>query len=65
MTSHPVVPHSHAPIPHFLLFIQESVHKEKLAHAFAKAQKYTAHAPSLSSGYIHSQTSQKRKGKSL
>lgn len=65
MTSRPVVTHSHAPIPHFLFFIQESVHKEKLTHAFAEAQKYTAHAPSLSSPYIHSQTSQKRRGKKV
>lgn len=56
MESCPVVTHSHAPIPHFLLSIQESVHKEKLAHAFAEAQKYTAHAQSLSSiTFIHKQ----------
>lgn len=65
MESCPVVTHSHAPIPHFLLSIQESVHNEKLAHAFAEAQKYTAHAQSLSSAYIHSQTSQKRRGKKV
>lgn len=65
MTSRPVVTHSHAPIPHFLLSNQESVHEEKLAHAFAEAQKYTAHAPPLSSAYIHSQTSQKKGGEEV
>lgn len=60
MTSCPVVTHSHAPIPHFLLSIQESVHKEKLAHAFAEAQKYTAHAPSFIR--LHSFTNKSKKG---